>query len=107
MNAAQPDLFAQVLRDQGIERVTDNALAWIDRAYQMLVREAQCGMEVSGEDIRVHLCDCGLPAPHHPNAWGALTMMAVRRQLLEDTGRTTQMTLPRSHARRNPVWRFR
>jgi len=100
------DLFdAREARDRAVEQVSHNAGRWVDRALEMVSRVIPPRAEVTSEEIRFALTDNGLEAPHHYNAWGALTVAAVKRGLLVDTGRLGQMRGPKSHARRTPIWR--
>jgi hypothetical protein len=100
----QLDLFAaRAARDEGLERVCKEP--WMERALRMIGKTVPRGGEMTSEELREWLALAGLEPPHHHNTWGALTMAAVRRGLLEDTGRTGQMRGPKSHARRTPIWR--
>ena len=47
----------------------------------------------------------GNPAPHHPNVWGGLWMLAAREERVVKTGRYRQMADRRSHARVTAEWR--
>lgn len=89
-------------RDAGIalvERHADVHGGWKDEARQLVERVVSPGWEGLSEDIRVMVLEAGLPAPHSPNCWGALTLWAVKRGLLEATGELDHMRDPRSHAR--------
>lgn len=86
-------------RDQGIERV-DRA-PWKDRAFAALVRVARHQRELTADDVRA--VD-GLEDPHHPNAWGAVFMRAVRTGVIVNTGRTVNSDRPDAHRRRIPVY---
>lgn len=104
----QADLFAaRTARDAGIDLVEANNEPWMERALKLLPQTVARGGELTSEELRILLGVAGLEPPLHHNAWGALTMNAVRRGLLEDTGRVMQMRGPKSHARRTPVWRRR
>lgn len=94
-------------RDEALEQVSDHNRAWLDRALKVLPYMKREHEVATGEGMRVWLRANGLEEPQHPNAWGALTMAAVRRGLIADTGRVVKMTLnDKSHGRRTPVWRF-
>jgi hypothetical protein len=102
---AQRDLFeARAARDEGLAIVEDHNEPWMDRALREVAALPPYA-ELTSEDIRFRLVGRGLEEPGHHNAWGALTMNAVRRGLLLDTGQMRAMSGPKSHARRTPVWR--
>jgi len=99
-------LFSQGQRakDDGIAQVLKHAGdSWRDDAVT-LIRERLAGMEVLAEEFRV-LCEANGIKPHHCNAWGGLTSALVKAGVIEDTGRVKKSRAPRSHARRQPVWR--
>lgn len=76
--------------------------------FAVSVFEAHCGdlpAVFTGEDIR-DLVLRHAPPPHHPNAWGALTMSLVRRGAVVATGTFTKMRTPTSHARRTFEYRL-
>lgn len=93
-------LESKKARDAGIEQVADHAETFMAKA--MRVVETMRG-RTTGEMIRVELTARGI-TPHHPNAWGAVVLTAVRRKILVDTGEMTHMVDVRSHARRTPVY---
>ena len=88
---------------------------WIWRAQVVAFIEAlPQGWVGTGEDIRLashsanasqeaeqHAAiDSGIPAPKHPNAWGAVIMYAVKnRKWLMWTGKVVPMRDKSSHAR--------
>lgn len=74
---------------------------WIWRAQVVAFIEAlPQGWVGTGEDIRHAATDAGIPAPKHPNAWGAVVMYAVRnRRWLMWTGKVVPMRDRSSHAR--------
>lgn len=91
------------------ERARDVALAavggaeWIERA-SAVVRAELAGHEVLAESFRV-VCEKHGIGPEHHNGWGALTMALARAGTITETGRLEKSQSPRSHARRQPVWR--
>lgn len=95
---------ARAARDVAIGLVSDHSEPWMERALRMLPRVIPLGIPFTSEQIRLQLTEAGLEPPHHHNAWGALTMNAVRRGMLADTGQQGQMHTPKSHARRTPIW---
>jgi hypothetical protein len=101
-------LFEQgeALRDQGIAQVLEAAGGRWQDAATGLIQECLAGQEVLAEDWRL-LCEEHGITPHHPNAWGGLTHSLVSAGVITDTGRLSKSRDPRSHARRQPVWRVR
>lgn len=94
------------LKDDAIATVLENAgQRWIDAASQ-LIQGCLAGQEVLAEEWRLLCAEHGL-TPHHPNAWGGLTNSLIRSGVIIGTGRLAKSRDPRSHARRQPVWRVR
>ena len=96
---------SQTARDAGLARVLDRAGLFHVQAVEV-IRRRLGGAEVLAEEFR-RACLAEGVAPHHHNAWGALTAVLVRRGVIEDTGRLGKSQDPRSHARRQPVWRVK
>lgn len=91
-------------RDEGVAQVLDNACEdWRQEAVR-LIRERLAGREVLAEEFRI-VCEAEGVRPHHCNAWGALTAQLVKAGVIEDTGRVGKSRAPKSHARRQPIWR--
>lgn len=91
-------------RDAALAKVMSKAgESWRDDAIR-LIRERLSGREVLAEEFRA-LCEQAGIRPHHCNAWGGLTASLVKAGVIEDTGRVERSRDPRSHARRQPVWR--
>lgn len=59
----------------------------------------------TGEDIGRRLRWMGLPQPSDPGAWGALTMQAIHRGIIVNTGQRRQMKGRKAHARSTAVYR--
>ena len=100
------DLFAyaETRRDEALHRVT--RVDWMPVAVSAFRRHAPELPDVfTGEDIR-ELVTAYAGAPHHPNAWGALTMTLVRQGLIVATGTVAKMKTPSSHARRTFEYRL-
>lgn len=89
-----------------MERSRKSNSHWLDDALRMLTKMRAEVSTTTGEGIRLWLRAHGLDKPKSPHAWGMLTMTAIKRGMLVDTGSVSKMTTPRSHARRTPVWRF-
>ena len=91
-------------RDAALGQVLEHAgESWRNDAAR-LIRERLAGQEVLAEEFRA-LCVAEGITPHHCNAWGGLTNALVKAGVIEDTGRVGRSRDPRSHARRQPVWR--
>jgi hypothetical protein len=99
-------LTATALRDRGaiqvLERAGDD---WKDQAIAC-IRQHWAGREGIAEDFR-RTCQAHGIAPHHPNAWGALTLAMKRQELLEETGEWRSPSDLKSHARPTRVYRVR
>ena len=91
------------------ERARDAALVavggaeWIEKATAV-VRAELAGQEVLAEEFR-RVCEASGVTPEHHNGWGALTMALARSGTITETGRLEKSRSPKSHARRQPVWR--
>lgn len=100
------DLFqhAETLRDTGLKQVSRED--WMPAAVLAFRRYSGELPEVfTGEDIR-ELVSTFAGQPHHPNAWGALTMTLVRQGHIVATGTVSKMRSPSSHARRTFEYRL-
>lgn len=101
----QQDLFAALeARESALATVSHNSGDWLPLALDA-IKALPPDWEGTGESLRLRLLKDGLPAPHHHNAWGALTAHAIRRELIFKTGRWSSMRTPKSHARATPVLR--
>lgn len=91
-------------KDRSMSQVMANAGEdWRTEAVR-IIRERLAGREVLAEEFRV-VCESEGIRPHHCNAWGALTSQLVKHGVIEDTGRVGKSRAPKSHARRQPIWR--
>jgi hypothetical protein len=98
----QQDLFAALeAREAALARVGENSGGFMALGLAAI---AELSGEYTGEDIRFALKQRGIE-PHHHNAWGALTMAAIRRGLLVPTGHYTKMCDPKSNARKTQTYR--
>lgn len=95
----------EAARDAAQARVLSQSDDFRIKAADIVCREL-AGQEVLAEVFRKVCVKHGV-TPHHHNAWGALTGYLCRAGLIEDTGRIDKSADPRSHARRQPVWRVR
>lgn len=95
---------ATALRDRGAVQVLERAGDdWKIDAI-VCIRRHWGGREGIAEDFR-RTCQAHGIAPHHPNAWGALTLSMKRQQLLEETGEWRSPSDLKSHARPTRVYR--
>ena len=94
-----PPRTAETARDEALERVSREQFM---RKALAAVRALPPG-QYTGEQIRLSLESRGL-SPHHHNAWGALTMSAVRAGILVDTGLVEHMQERKSHGRKTAVY---
>lgn len=98
----QMSFFDGVLaRDEALEKVQKKSGEFMARGISFIILMTPC--ECTGEDLRLMLTRAGI-IPHHPNAWGALIMNAVRLGLLKNTGRQVKMRVKTSHARKTSVY---
>lgn len=100
------DLFsyAETLRDARLQQVTRED--WMPHAVATFyARRRELPDTFTGEDIRDLILRYAV-APHHPNAWGALTMSLVRQKAIVATGSVRKMRTPSSHARRTFEYRL-
>jgi hypothetical protein len=103
--------LGRILRDKGMDQVSESAGEWKDAAGQMTdewIEKVRTGVEFIGEDIRLDLQVAGLPSPHHHNAWSAVIGGRIRRWLksgrIEVAG-WAQGCDPKAHARRMVSYR--
>jgi len=93
--------FGIALRDEGIHLISGNSKSWQERALDV-VRSMPDG-EMMGEDIHKKV-EVAIGDPHHPNAYGALIMKAIRAGVIVRTGEYRKSSRPSAHARANPVY---
>jgi hypothetical protein len=91
------------LRDEGIARVSEHNLNWLDACVSEVRLFRFMHVTFTGEDIRFH-CTQRVGHPAHHNAWGALTNVCIRRDIIRPTGEHRPMRDPISHARQTPVY---
>jgi hypothetical protein len=91
---------SRIARDEALARVTRSSDAFMVNA---LIAISQLRGEFRGEQIRATLMAQGIE-PHHHNAWGAVVRSALKRGLLEATGRFEAMHDVKSHARKTEVY---
>lgn len=97
--------YARQCRERGMSLAADaedrDQPAFIDVAYQAILTVARRQDTVHVDDI---LAECTL-APHHPNAWGAVWMRAIRGGILARTGTVRSSIDPKKNAHNYPVYR--
>jgi hypothetical protein len=85
-------------RDIGIARVLSANSTWADDIGAW-ISNLPHGWKGTGEDIRrIWLRNGGLKPKHH-NAWGGVISSAVRRGVLQKTGKRQNMKWTPSHSR--------
>ncbi len=99
-----PLFSGELLRDEGIAKVSDNNEKWLRRCVWSIEQSIWLGDGTfTGEDVRFYLNrEVGCPA--HSNAWGALINTLVRRKIIKPTGEYRAMRDQNSHARKTPVY---
>ncbi len=98
-------LFAgELLRDEGISKVSANNDKWLSRCVWQMEQSVWLGDGTfTGEDVRFYLNrEVGCPA--HSNAWGALINTLIKRKIIKPTGEYRPMRDDNSHARKTPVY---
>jgi hypothetical protein len=95
------------LRDEGFAKAIGNAPpSWAERYRAMMkawfVSRPE-GFRFTGETLRIVATEQGLPAPHHPNAWGAAASGFISGLLRDKqiylTSEYTQAKSPKAHGR--------
>jgi hypothetical protein len=86
------------LRDAGIALVGKSNESWLlsSSTYFYYWLKFVAPEEFTIEDFRMYAAGNGLPEPHHPNAWGALSRR--HRTLIKPVG-YTQSQRPLAHSR--------
>lgn len=96
----------EALRDEGAQRVLQFEVPFQDEALAFLARWLEWhGDEFIGEDVRMAWEEEGRQSPHHPNAWGAVFLLAAKRNMIERSGGLLKSRDSRAHARLQPAWR--
>jgi len=102
-SASHPENRGANLRNEMLERIRIKNRKWLAFALN-LVEELDPSREWTGEDIRMHIRFL-MNEPSHHNVWGVMINDAIRKRLLEPTGRWVAMQTEKSHARRTPLYR--
>ncbi len=91
------------LRDEGIALVLDNAADWalVSQVNFTFWLEHVAPPVFSIEDFRIYAAKHGMPEPHHPNAWGALSKRFSK--LIKPIG-YTQSRRPSAHSRLTRIY---
>jgi hypothetical protein len=90
-------------RDEGMERVSSNNESWLEACCRETEKYTLTRAYFTGEDIRFH-CSSVVGHPGHHNAWGALTNVLLKREIILKTGHHKPMKAKRSHARMTPIY---
>ncbi len=104
-----PLFTGELLRDEGIAKVSSNNESWMAVALESAEYfVSTCDGEMrhrtfTGEDIRHH-CSGSAGCPAHSNAWGALINTLLKRKIITPTGEYRAMRDDNSHARKTPVY---
>ena len=108
MTQAQTDLLdwmdsaaAAKARDAGLTIAAENAGDFITRALAVI---ASMHGEVQGETIRAECISRGVEPKSH-KAWGALVQSAIKRGLLNPTGRFEKTKSVKTHCHPTQVYR--
>ncbi len=103
-----PLFTGELLRDEGIAKVSANNESWIElsvKEVQRFTLQSDAGYGTfTGEDIRFW-CSRTIGCPAHSNAWGALINTLLKRKIITPTGEYRAMRDDNSHARKTPVYR--
>ncbi len=100
-----PLFNGEVLRDEGIAKVSEHNESWMDLCIREVTSPGWIDDRINftGEDIRFRLIG-SIGYPDHSNAWGALINTLVKRKIIKPTGEYRAMRDDSSHARRTPVY---
>jgi hypothetical protein len=90
-------------RDYGTDLTAANNRAWMDTAFAVVSLYAPHDRTFLAEEFRTYP---GIGSPRHPNAWGALTLKAVRKGIIEHTGQWAKAKSARNHAHYYKVYRL-
>ncbi len=86
------------LRDKGVAKVLSAAdLKWQSDVLYIIDQLVKRGKAFTAEDVRAAAENCGLPQPHHPNAWGGMLITAARRKTIKRTGNFRRSSRPDRH----------
>lgn len=99
------DLFAfaeaRAQRDAGMASAAAHSPSFMEAAFQAIERVALRQIHVHVDDVLAE----GVPAPHHPNAWGAVWMRAIRAGIIQRSNQTRPCkTDAKKHAHQYPIY---
>ena len=107
----QPDLFDQrisgIRRDIGRSQVVSKSpnKEWLARVVDYVNHLPPGWTGLSEEIRRVYLLKYPDDRPTHPNAWGSVSTLSVKRGLLVRTGNWIKSSSVKSNARLQPEYR--
>jgi hypothetical protein len=97
------------MKERGQKRAVEKAgPAWCEKALTLLAQfiAQRQGAPFKFEDFRKHAVG-RIAAPPSPNVWGALPRLAVKRGLIEFTGRYENAESPATRSHPVKCWRGR
>ena len=104
-------LLGQALKKEGMARVTKSDPAWAEQAnvwLRAVFKKLPKGHIFTTEELRLGAEKAGLPAPHHPIAWGAVMGSFCREMVGDGAIRHTgyeSATRPEAHGRMMRVYK--
>jgi hypothetical protein len=107
---AQPSLLdwtpgaAEKERDKALEKVGLNNLEWKEAALKIISKLRYELSEFTAEDLRLEI-EARLEPPKHHNAYGSLTMAAIKARLIIPVGKYVPMLTKKSHGRKTALYR--
>lgn len=93
------DMEGENRKAEGQAKVTENNEAWMEMAINSIRLVASGQLPFTVEELRAFL-----PAPSHPNAWGAAFSAAAKQGLIVRTG-YAKNKLASAHGRVVATWR--
>lgn len=97
---------AQLLKEDGMASALTNAGDSFAERACALIQAVHGGDVLLAEQWRQTCVEAGV-VPHHPNAWGALTAVLRKRQIIKDTGRFQTAQSVRNHGHTYRLWQVR
>jgi hypothetical protein len=96
-----------MLKEIGCLRVSRHAAdePWRAAVRGIIAALAAKGQEITTDDVRTEAQRMQLPAPHHPNCWGAAMKSAAAEGLIGKTGAYRKSTFDSRHSGLLAVWR--
>lgn len=92
----------RALRERGIEDITRRHQPFMREGFRAIFEIGQKKPLLTADDVRKVVPDAY--QPKHPNAWGALMVMAGKVGLIRRTGRRVPSVFPTNRARGVELW---